>query len=364
MTRRAQARARPAAGRLDIVIVTQMYPGPDAPDLGIFVRGQEIALRALGHRVRVIGVTRRGGGLGKHLGFAWRVMWGIARRRPDVVYAHFLAPAGALAAAACQLLPRTALVVVAHGRDVRNIGERPALGAAMRLVARRADCVVAVSGFLARELERRLPPLAGRVEILDAGVDVETQFTPGLQHDARVRTGGWENVPAGTAYVFVGTLDTRKNVLRLADAFERLGSGSLTFVGDGPLRVGLEGRPGVRVVGPVAHQQVVDWMRSSDVLCLPSLVEPFGQVLIEAMGCERSVVATCVGGPVEFVGPEAGVLVDPLDVDDIERGLRAAALLPTPNLAARSEALQHDVRRQVARVEQQLRAAVAKRMSS
>ena len=349
---------------LDILIISQMYPGPGAPDLGVFVQGQEDALRAMGHRVDVVAVTRRGGGVGKHLGFAARVIVGILRRRPDVVYAHFLAPAGVLAAIACRWLPRTGLVVVAHGRDVRNIGERAGVARAMRLLARRADRVVAVSRFLADDLERRVPELEGRVEVLDAGVDVETRFTPGLQQDARAKVGGWDAMPEGTAYLFVGTLDERKNVLRLAEAFERLGSGSLTFVGDGPLRGDLEGRPGIRVVGRRPHAEVVTWMRSCDVLCLPSLVEPFGQVLIEAMGCERSVVATNVGGPPEFVTSAAGVLVDPLSVDDIERGLRAAGALPMPNLAARTAAMEHDIRRRAARVERQLGEAVHRRRTA
>lgn len=350
--------------RLDILIVSQMYPGPGAPDLGVFVRGQERALRARGHRVRVVAVTRRGGGLRKHLGFAARVISTILLRRPQVVYAHFLAPAGVLAALPCRLLPRTGLVVVAHGRDVRNIGDRRGIARSMRLLAARADRVVAVSRFLADDLERRVPQLAGRVEVIDAGVDVESRFTPGLHEDARARLGArWGTPPDGTAFLFVGTLDERKNVVPLADAFARLGSGSFTFVGDGPLRSELEGRPGVRLVGRVEHDEVVTWMRACDVLCLPSLVEPFGQVLVEAMGCERSVVATRIGGPPEFVPPGAGVLVDPNDVADIERGLREAAQLPKPNLAARTAALSHDVRRQAARMETLLRGAADTRRS-
>jgi glycosyltransferase involved in cell wall biosynthesis len=262
------------------------------------------------------------------------------------------------------LLPRTGLVVVAHGRDVRNIDPRGRglVAWAMRLLARRADRVVAVSDYLRRDLVARVPQLAGRVDVLDAGVDVEARFTPGLHADARRKLGDrWPGDVPGPAYLFVGSLDVRKNVVPLAEAFGRLGMGSLTVVGDGPLRDLLEGIERVRLVGRVEHHEVVTWMRACDVLCLPSLVEPFGQVLIEAMACERSVVATQVGGPPEFVKNGAGVLVDPTDVDDIERGLREAATLPVPNLAARTAALGHDVRRQVAKVEELLRDAVSRR---
>ncbi len=98
---------------------------------------------------------------------------------------------------------------------------------------------------------------------------------------------------------------------------------------------------------------------ASDIICQPSLVEPFGQALLEALACERSVVATRVGGPPEFVSPEAGVLVDPTSVDSIAAGLAAAARLPSPNPAAREAAAEHDVRRQAERVERVLEAAAA-----
>src|SRR5207247_143105 len=139
----------------------------------------------------------------------------------------------------------------------------------------------------------------------------------------------------------VGSLTERKNVVRLADAFARLGDGSLTFVGDGPLRARLEGRDRVRVVGRVPHDDVPEWISRADVLAQPSLIEPLGQSLLEAMACGRSVVATRIGGPPEFVPPEAGVLVDPTDLDDLERGLRAAAELQNPNEAARESAAGH-----------------------
>jgi glycosyltransferase involved in cell wall biosynthesis len=105
------------------------------------------------------------------------------------------------------------------------------------------------------------------------------------------------------------------------------------------------------VVGRVPHEQVARWVAAADVVCQPSLVEPFGQALLEALASQRSVLATKVGGPPEFVTEQAGVLVDPEDEQAIVDGLRAAAELPTPNPAARVAAEPHDVRRQAERVE-------------
>jgi glycosyltransferase involved in cell wall biosynthesis len=61
------------------------------------------------------------------------------------------------------------------------------------------------------------------------------------------------------------------------------------------------------------------------------------------------------------VPPEAGVLVDPLDVDGLTRALEQAAALPCPNEAARAATEEHDARRQAERIEAILSRAVAAR---
>jgi glycosyltransferase involved in cell wall biosynthesis len=79
------------------------------------------------------------------------------------------------------------------------------------------------------------------------------------------------------------------------------------------------------------------------------------------MAAGRSVVATRVGGPAEFVTRGAGVLVDPEDEDALVRALDEAASFPRPNLAAREAAAAHGVKRQAARVEEILERAVSSR---
>jgi glycosyltransferase involved in cell wall biosynthesis len=117
----------------------------------------------------------------------------------------------------------------------------------------------------------------------------------------------------------------------------------------------------VAVTGYVPHDAVPGYLERADVLCQPSLVEPFGQAALEALACARSVVGTTVGGPPEFVPAGAGVLVDPLDTDRLTEALREAAALPVPNPAARAAAELHDVRAQAARVETVLERAVRDR---
>lgn len=320
-----------------------MYPSADAPDLGVFVASLERELRGRGHEIERAVVDSRGGRR-RHLALARDVFHAARRFEPDVVYAHFLVPAGLVAALASD----APLVVTAHGQDVENIGSLPGARAATRRVVRRASAIVAVSGWLRDRLVERVPEAAGKAAVVDCGVDLD-RFAPRDAGEAR-HAVGWDS--HGTAFLCLGTLSERKNVLRLARAFEAQGEGTLTFVGDGPLRRALEGRPGVRIVGRVPHVDVPTWVAACDVLCQPSLVEPFGLSTLEAMASGRSVVATTVGGPPEFVTSASGVLVDPTDDDALADALARASALPRPNVAAREAASSHDVRRQAERVEE------------
>jgi glycosyltransferase involved in cell wall biosynthesis len=317
-----------------ILLVSQMYPGPTAPDLGVFVRGLEEQLVSRGHEVERAVLDRRGGGKVKYLRLARTTSAAARRFHPDVVYAHFLVPTGLIAA----LAGGAPLVVTAHGRDVRNVGWLPGIRAATRFVARRAAAIIAVSDYLRRELEAKVPEARGKTDVVDSGVDLE-RFTV-------------QPAPEGPPrYLCIGSLIQRKNVLRLARAYERLGEGTLTFVGEGPLRAQLEGRPGIELTGALPSDRIPAQIGAAHVVCQPSLIEPFGQAVLEAMACGRSVVGTRIGGPPEFVPPEAGVLVDPVDEDALVEALRTAAALPCPNPAARSASEEHDVRRQAEKVE-------------
>ena len=321
-----------------ILLVTQMWPTESDPDLGAFLLPLRRELVALGHEVAVAAIGRRGGAPTKYARLAADAVRAARRTKPDVVFAHFLFPAGAAGLAAARAA-RVPLVVMAHGTDVANL-ERAPLRAVTRPVVRGAAAVIANSRWLATQLERHYAGLA--CEVCDLGVDL-AEFAPGVE--PAVWSAGEH-----PRLLCVGSLMERKNVVGLAEAFARLGRGSLTFVGDGPLRGALEGRAGVALTGRVPHADVPSWVAACDVLCQPSLTEPFGLAALEAMALERSVVATTHGGPPEFVTPQAGVLVDPHDPAALTAALARAAELPTPNPAARAAAAAHGADRQAARM--------------
>ena len=332
-----------------ILLVSQMYPGPGTPDLGSFVASLERELEGRGHDIARAVVDRRGG-KGRHAVLAFDIVREARRFRPEVVYAHFLAPAGFLAAAG----GGAPLVLTAHGQDVENARRSRVVRTATRFSIGKAEAVIVVSRWLLDRLADAIPEAREKSSVIDCGVDL-ARFAPRDAATARAEVG-WS--PEGTTFLCLGSLIERKNVLRLARAFERHGEGGLAFVGDGPLRPALAGRAGIQLVGRVQHDQVTAWVAAADVICQPSLIEPFGLATLEGLASARSVVSTRVGGPPEFVPEGAGVLVDPLDEEALVAALGEASRLPRPNLAARRAAEPHDVKQQAARVEEILLLAV------
>ena len=336
-----------------VLLVTQMWPSAENPDLGSFLVPIKRELEASGHSVEVVSISRRGGGPAKYALLLAAAVRAARRVRPDVVFAHFLFPAGFAGAAAARACGAP-LVVMAHGQDVANLGEIRGVSAATRRVLASASELIVNSRWLAERLGQTIPLDNVPTTIIDCGIDLEA-FSPIAAERARAELE-WE--PPRPALLCVGSLIERKNVERLADAFERMGRGSLTFVGDGPLRERLEGRPDIRITGRIPHEQVPRWVAACDLLCQPSLIEPFGQAVLEGMAMERSILGTTVGGPPEFVTAESGVLADPLDLDDLAAAMLRAVELPTPNPAAREAAARHDVRLQVGRMAAVLERAI------
>lgn len=85
------------------------------------------------------------------------------------------------------------------------------------------------------------------------------------------------------------------------------------------IRLGIQNRFIIRDYRP----DVVNILRALDVFVLPStLPEPFGLVVVEAMACEKAIVATAHGGPAEMiVDEESGLLVKPADPGALADGV-------------------------------------------
>jgi glycosyltransferase involved in cell wall biosynthesis len=178
--------------------------------------------------------------------------------------------------------------------------------------ARRADRVVTVSGYTASEIVRRLGVDRSRIVVCPPGAPA---WTP--RPAAQVRG----------PILFMGTLEARKNVGVLLDAYARLRAArpdapELLLAGHAPpaaagwlSRIAAPPLAGhVRHLGYVAGDRRQDLYRSASMLVLPSLLEGFGLPVLEAMTIGVPVVVSNRGALPE-VARDAGQIVAPEDPD-------------------------------------------------
>lgn len=145
--------------------------------------------------------------------------------------------------------------------------------------------------------------------------------------------------------LFVGVDWERKGGPELVAAFRQVlrvhPDAQLTIVGCTP-RVDV---PNCRVIGRIPLADVAEQYRRASVFCLPTWLEPFGIVFIEAFAHRLPVVATRVGAIPDFVIPgESGYLVEPGARDCLAQAL--TALLDDPDRCRAFGARGYDIVRE------------------
>ena len=103
----------------------------------------------------------------------------------------------------------------------------------------------------------------------------------------------------------------------------------LKLIGDGPLKHEIENKIQklgisdlVELPGYLPQKRIIDELHNSHFLVLPSDIETFGMVLVEAQACGLPVVATDCGGPKDIVTAESGILVTPGSVSELAEGMK------------------------------------------
>ena len=196
-----------------------------------------------------------------------------------------------------------------------------------------------------------VPSEATRSECDEAGIDPERLrvvpwgVTP-INVDEETVSQTIERFEITPPYVmWTGTLEPRKNLARLVEAFSAL---------EGPVQLVLAGPRGwgddevthslgdrIRWLGFVAGSDLAALYRGAAVFCYPSLKEGFGMPVIEAMA-QGTPTVTSRSTSTEEVAGDAALLVDPRDVssitDALERALHDDSLRARLNAAGRERA--------------------------
>ena len=256
----------------------------------------------------------------------FRLSWEMASHAPDVLFvpAHVLP----------LVHPRRSVVTVhdlgylyypqAHTRWARWY-----LQSSTSHNVRAAVHVIADSEATRRDLIEHCNAPANALSVVYPGYDLSFAPPPDQSHIVAVRE---RYHIAGTYLIHVGTLQPRKNLSRLLDAFalliERHRDLRLVLAGKGgwlyqPLfaqaeRLGLE--HSVQFTGYVPQHDLPALIAGARAFVLPSLYEGFGLPVLEAMACGTPVVCSNVSSLPEVTG-NAAILVDPHDTGQLVEAL-------------------------------------------
>ncbi len=207
-------------------------------------------------------------------------------------------------------------------------------------VARR---VIAISNATKQDMISNYGVAADKITVIYHGVD--ERFRPADREEIE-QVRAWLGMD-DPFILYVGTIQPRKNLMRLIEAFEIIADGrsdlSLVLAGklgwkiDEITEAARNSRHTKRILlpGHVADELLPALYSASEVFALPSLYEGFGMPVIEAMACGTPCVVSDRGSLPEVAGNVA-LIVDPLDVSAIATGI--ASMLNSQERSKRVEA--------------------------
>lgn len=333
------------SGNKRILVITNMYPNQKNKSFGIFVKNQVDALKSKGLVIDVVSIndSRMGKILVLKKYFIWffkflyRLL--VNGKKYDVIHSHYVFPSGFLGLFFKQLYG-TKLVITAHGGDIDKMARKSLFFFKQtKKVLQHADEIIAVGEKLKNDIVNDFDISDQKVTVLNMGVNRQI-FKPQDKQLAKREIG--LNIEK-SHLLFVGNKIKAKGIRELVTAFKLVKKVhpniELHLIGDNKEPYFLreieseileEQINDVYFYPSMGQKDIARWMAAADIFILPSHMEGFGLVALEAMSCHTPVIGSDVGGLSYLLGNGAGVLVPPNDFDALKNGI--TEVLSNPEL--------------------------------
>lgn len=260
------------------------------------------------------------------LALSIEILW----RAPDVLF---------VPAHTVPLIHPRRTVVTIHGLEYEfcpegySLWERIYMHYSIKFSCQAASTVICVSENTKRDVMKLYQVTEKKIAVISEGYE---------QTGSMKQESGIKNENKKPYLLFIGRLETRKNIVRIIEAFEILKEKYRI-----PHELILAGKPGygyericakiqdsrfknhIKEVGYVTEEEKWDLLKNADVFLFPTLYEGFGIPVLEAQSVGVPVVTSATSSLPEVAGA-GGVLVDPTSVESIAEGVEA--LLSDPKL--------------------------------
>jgi glycosyltransferase involved in cell wall biosynthesis len=197
----------------------------------------------------------------------------------------------------------------------------------LKTAIKKAKKIIAVSNATKNDVIKFFPKVQDKIQTTYLGFDQAFRKTTPEECLSELKK---RKLKPGYI-LFVGTLEPRKNVTTILEAYSKLGpdiqdAHPLVAVGSKGWKFGpifekvdeLKLADKIKFLGYLTPEELAPIYNGASVFVLPSLYEGFGLPPLEAMACGAPVIVSNLSSLPEVVG-EAGILVSPLDSDDLAK---------------------------------------------